>query len=202
LIDELLKQNVKFFVYSSVDRGGATMSPTNPTQVLHFINKHNIESHLIEETKNTEMQWFILRPTAFFENFVPGLLGKVFATCFRMTLKGKALQMVAMSDIGYFGAEAFLHPEMYAGKGLSLAGDELTYDQFVRIFERKTGQPIPSTFRLLCWLLMASIKDMGYMFQWFHDEGYKADIPELKRINPSLKDFETWLEKESDFSTH
>ncbi|KAL4902520.1 hypothetical protein BDW74DRAFT_157958 [Aspergillus multicolor] len=201
LIDESLKQKVKYFVQTSVDRGGEAKSPTNPTRVPHFIHKHNIERHLMDKTsaKDSEMQWLILRPVAFFENLVPGFFGKVFATCFKMTLKGAPLQLVATSDIGFFAAEGFLHPEQYAGRGLSIAGDELTYDQFVKVFESKTGQKIPSTFRPLCSLFMAMMKDMGYMFQWFHDEGYRADIAELKKIHPGLKDFEAWLETESEF---
>jgi nucleoside-diphosphate-sugar epimerase len=199
LIDESLKQKVKFFVQTSVDRGGEAKSPNNPTRIPHFIHKHNIEHHLIEQAKANEMQWLILRPTAFYDNLVPGFFGKVFATCFKMALKGKPLQLVATSDIGYFAAEGFLNPKKYAGRGLSLAGDELSYDQFVEVLERKTGQTIPSTFWPLCSLLLTMTKDMGYMFKWFHDEGYGADIAELRRIHPGLKDFGTWLETESEF---
>ncbi|MBW0461191.1 hypothetical protein O181_000906 [Austropuccinia psidii MF-1] len=137
LVDEALKQNVKFFIYCSVDRGGEEKSPKSPTNVLHFIHKHKIEQHLMEKSKNTEMQWFILRPTAFYDNLVPGFIGKIFATSYRSALKGKPLQLVATSDIGFFGAEGFLHPEKYAGKSLSLAGDELTYDEFEKIFQQK-----------------------------------------------------------------
>ncbi|CRL26279.1 unnamed protein product [Penicillium camemberti] len=67
------------------------------------------------------------------------------------------------------------------------------------VFQQKTGKSIPSTFQFLCSIFMASMKDMGYMFKWFHDGGYKADIPELRRINPGLKDFGTWLERDSEF---
>uniref|UniRef100_A0A364KWD9 Xylanolytic transcriptional activator regulatory domain-containing protein n=1 Tax=Talaromyces amestolkiae TaxID=1196081 RepID=A0A364KWD9_TALAM len=197
LIDEALKHNVKFFVYSSVDRGGPSASPTNPTRVPHFINKHNIEQHLIERTRNTQMGWFILRPVAFFDNLTPNFFGKVFATCFKTALQGKPLQLVATSDIGDFAAEGFLHPETYGGQGLSLAGDELTFDQFAKIFEQETGQSIPLTFRPVSSLIMAFMKEMGYMFQWFHDEGFKADVAELKKIHPDLKNFGTWLETES-----
>ncbi|KAL4802893.1 hypothetical protein BDV18DRAFT_145762 [Aspergillus unguis] len=199
LIDESLKQNVKFFIQTSVDRGGEERSPTNPTRIPHFIHKHNIEQHLIEKSQRSEMKWTILRPTAFFDNLAPGFFGKVFATSFKMALKGKPLQMIATTDIGFFGAEAFLNPEVYAGRGLSLAGDELTFDQFAEIFERKTGQAIPLTFQPVCSLFMALMKDMGYMFQWFHDEGYKADVAGLRRIHPGLKDFKMWLEEESEF---
>jgi uncharacterized protein YbjT (DUF2867 family) len=153
----------------------------------------------MEKSKNTGMQWFILRPTAFFDNLVPGFFGKVFATSYRVGLKDKPLQLVATSDIGFFAAEGFLNPEKYAGRGLSLAGDELTYDQFAKAFQRKTGRSIPTTFGFIASAIMASMKDFGYMFKWFYDEGYKADIPELKKLNPDLKDFETWLESESEF---
>ncbi|KAF4767462.1 hypothetical protein HAV15_009946 [Penicillium sp. str.  len=173
LINESLKENVQFFVYSSVDRGGDA-SYTTPTKVPHFINKHNIEHHLVERSKNTDMRWTILRPVAFYENLVPGFFGKVFATSFKMALKGKPLQMVATDDIGFFGAEAFLHPEKYQNKGISLAGDELTYDQMASVFQQKTGKSIPSTFQFLCSTFMASMKDMGYMFKWFHDGGLQG----------------------------
>jgi hypothetical protein len=49
---------------------------------------------------------------------------------------------------------------------------------------------------------MMIVKDMRYMFKWFGDVGYKADITTLRRINPKLKDFVTWLEKDSSFKTH
>jgi uncharacterized protein YbjT (DUF2867 family) len=199
LVDEALKQKVQFFVYSSVDRGGDA-SYDSPTEVPHFINKHKIEHYLVEQSKNTDMKWLILRPVAFYENLVPGFMGKVFATTYNMALKGKPLQMIATDDIGFFGAEAFTHPEEYQNKSLSLAGDELTYDQFAQIFQQKTGRPIPTTFRFICSFFMWAIKDMGYMFKWFHDVGYKADIAELKKINPNLKDFAAWLEKDSEFA--
>jgi hypothetical protein len=42
LIDESIRQKVKFFVYSSVDRGGEDRSFNNPTNIPHFMTKHNI----------------------------------------------------------------------------------------------------------------------------------------------------------------
>ena len=186
-------------MYSSVDRGGDA-SDNTPTNIPHFIKKHNIERHLIEKSKSTDMKWFILRPVAFFENLVPGFFGKVFATSYKMALKGNPLQLVATDDIGFFGAEAFTHPEKYQNQSFSLAGDELTYDQFAQIFQEKTGQPIPTTYRIFCSIIMSLMKDFGYMFKWFHDSGYKANIPELKKINPNLKDFATWLEQDSQFA--
>ncbi|EED18341.1 nucleoside-diphosphate-sugar epimerase family protein [Talaromyces stipitatus ATCC 10500] len=199
LIDESIKQKVKFFVYSSVDRGGKDRSFTNPTNIPHFIKKHNIEHHLVDRTKDGSMDWVILRPTAFYENLTPDFLGKVFTTCFKIALTGKPLQLVATSDIGFFGADAFMHPEQYKGKAVSLAGDELTFDGMKSIFEQRTGLPLPTTFRPVCSFFMAMMKDMGYMFKWLRDEGYGADISSIRALNPEMKDFATWLEKESGF---
>ncbi|KAB8231679.1 nucleoside-diphosphate-sugar epimerase family protein [Aspergillus alliaceus] len=162
LIDESVKNGVKYFIYSSVDCGGEA-SINSPTR---------------------KWNWTILRPTAFFENFVPGFFGK-------------PLQLVSTSDIGYFGALAFPDPERYKSRAIFLAGDELTFGEMARIYRRKTGNAIPTTFSLPCHIFMASMKDMGYMFKWFHDEGYKADIEDLRRIHPKLKDFSSWLETES-----
>ena len=199
LVDEAVKQGVKFFVYSSVDRGGEERSIHNPTQVPHFIYKHEIEKHLMERAKDVQMAWTILRPVAFMENFTPNYFGKVFTTAWQMSLKGKPLQLVATSDIGFFAAEAFMRPDELAGKALSLAGDELTFAQMAQVFERSTGRKVPTTFRLPVWAMMAAVKELGVMFKWFHDEGYGADLAEMKRMNPELKDFGRWLAEESQF---
>jgi uncharacterized protein YbjT (DUF2867 family) len=201
LVDESIKEGVQFFVYTSVDRGGDA-SFDNPTYIPHFITKHNIEHHLVDETKNSAMEWAILRPTAFFDNFVPGFMGKVFVTSWEIALKDKPLQLIAVSDIGHFGAQAFLKPGEYRGRTISLAGDELRYDQLVKTFKDKTGKEPETTYGFICSLLMWLMKDFGYMYRWFRDHGYKADIQGLRRTYPGLKDFGAWLETDSRFMQH
>jgi nucleoside-diphosphate-sugar epimerase len=198
MVDEAIKAGVKFFVYTSVDRGGSK-SYDNPTNVPHFASKHNVEHHLVEKAEGTEMRWLILRPVAFFDNLTPSYFGKIFATALQVGLKGKPLQYIATSDIGHFAAQGFLKPEEYSGKSISLAGDSLTHDQMAAIFKEKTGKNFPSTFKFLANALLSMSKDMGAMFKWFHDEGYGADIDELKKVHPGLKDFSAWLEKDSQF---
>lgn len=70
-----------------------------------------------------------------------------------------------------------------------------------KIFQNKTGKSIPTTFGFVAKALMAMMKDLGYMFQWFYDVGYGANIPELRKVHPELRDFRTWLEKDSGFDT-
>jgi uncharacterized protein YbjT (DUF2867 family) len=198
LIDASIKHGVKHFVYSSVDRGGDN---TDATSVPHFASKHRVEQHLFEKTANGEMDWVVLRPVAFYENLVPGFLGKVFATSWDAVVKEKPLQLVATSDIGYFAAQAFVKPDEWKGTKLSLAGDELTYAQFKSIFEEKTGQILPTTFRIISAAIHMMVKDLGLMFKWFRAVGYGADIKKAREINPDLKDFATWLKEDSQFKT-
>ncbi len=201
LIDASLKHGVRQFVYSSVDRGGPEKSDKDPTNVPHFASKYRVEQYLFEKAGAREMMdWTVLRPVGFYENLVPGFLGKVFSTSWKITLpKDKPLQLVATSDIGHFAAEAFLKPEEYKGRKISLAGDELTYGQFEETFQQKTGRPMPTTFSFIAALINWLVKDLGYMFRWFRDVGYGADIQSLRRTHPDLKDFGTWLETESQF---
>ncbi|OTA89292.1 hypothetical protein M434DRAFT_34463 [Hypoxylon sp. CO27-5] len=201
LVDASLKNGVKHLVYSSVDRGGAK-SDDNPTDIPHFISKHNIEKHLFEKTKNGEMNWTVLRPVAFFENLTPNFFGKVFTTSWKINLKkDQKLQLIATSDIGFFAAEAFMKPEEYKNKKISLAGDELTYDEFAAIFKEKTGEDLPTTYHFIASIINWMVKELGYMFRWFRNVGYGADIASLRKINPDLKDFRKWLDTESQFKT-
>ncbi|KAL7820683.1 NAD(P)-binding protein [Trichoderma gracile] len=199
LIDSALKAGVKHFVYSSVDRHGAK-SFTNPTDIPHFISKHNIEHHLVNSTKNSAaetMSWTILRPVAFMDNLDGGFFGKIFATAIKVKLSGannKPLQLVATEDIGHAAAEAFLRPEEHSGKAISLAGDEVTFQQLSDIFREKTGSPVPVTWDVAARMLLAVSKEMRTMFDFFEKEGYGADIAALRRQYPQLKDLRTWLE--------
>ncbi|KPM41924.1 hypothetical protein AK830_g4672 [Neonectria ditissima] len=192
LVDSAIKHGAKHFVYSSVDRHGAK-SIDNPTNIPHFVSKHKIEHHLIAKAKDTDMSWTILRPVAFMENFQPGFVGKVFATAWRDAVKSRPLQLISTDDIGTFAALSFLDPAKFSSQSISLAGDELTYKQLAEVFSKSTGAPIPTTFGFIARLLLWLSEEMGTMFTFFEKEGYNANIGDLKRIHPDLKDLGTWL---------
>lgn len=197
LVDAALKNGTKNFVYSSVDRGGDIASDSSPTPIPHFQSKHRIEQYLFEKAKGTDMQYTVLRPVAFYENFIPGFIGKVFVTSINTRLhKNQRLQLIATSDIGFFAAEAFTKPE-YANTKLSLAGDEVNFAEFKEVFEKQTGQTLPTTFGFLAGAINKMVKELGVMFTWFKDVGYGADIPKLRALHPELKDLKAWLATES-----
>ncbi|KAF1946850.1 NmrA family protein [Clathrospora elynae] len=203
LIDESVKEGVTHFVYSSVDRGGNQRSFENQTPIPHFQSKYEIEQHLLEKAgKNGEnMGWTILRPVAFMDNLEPGFPTKVFLAALRDTLQGKSLQWVSVEDIGIFGARAFRDHKEWNGRAEALAGSELTMDEMSGCFERVIGSPAPATYGVFGSGLMWAVKEVNIMITWFASEGYGADIAKLKKEEPKLCDFETWLAERSGWKS-
>ncbi|RHZ54251.1 uncharacterized protein CDV56_107719 [Aspergillus thermomutatus] len=181
---------------------GGDASVDNATNIPHFISKHRIEQHLFERTRDAEMSWTVLRPVFFFDNITPDFMGRLVVTAWDAYLQGKPLHCIAVSDIGYFAAQAFLNPAEYRNRCLSLAGDVLTYEHMQEVMRRKMGREAPTTFRVVCYMVMWMAKDMRLMFEWFYAHGYRADIPRLREMYPGLKDFEKWLEEDSQFVKH
>ncbi|KAL1296938.1 hypothetical protein AAFC00_004544 [Neodothiora populina] len=201
LVDEALKSGVKQFVYSSVDRGGDQKSASTATPVPHFASKYNIEQHLIKQANGSGMDYTILRPVGFMENLTPDFMGKMFGAMWIASLpKDRKLQLVSTTDVGHFAAQAFLRPEQYKNRALSLAGDDLTFAETSKIFKEKTGSPAPHTYSFLGRALMWAVGELGIMFTWFKTDGYGADIPALKKEYPGLKNLGEWLEQNSAFS--
>ncbi|KAM3079621.1 hypothetical protein ACMFMG_006033 [Clarireedia jacksonii] len=200
LVDESLKNGVKHFVYSSVDRGGDEKSWKNATPIPHFQTKHQIEHHL-KDKAGDKMGWTILRPVAFMDNLQPGFQTSVFVTALRDTLNDKPLQWVATSDIGKFAAKAFKQPDRWNHKAVGLAGDELTVSQLSDSFNEAIGRPAATTYSFFGSALKWAVPEMGTMLNWFADEGYGANIAALKKEEPGLLDMKTWLKQKSAFTT-
>lgn len=200
LIDASLDNGVKHFVYSSVDRGGEKRSFESLTPVPHFASKHQVEQYLIERTSGGSMGWTILRPTGFMDNYVPGSMSKVFFTAWKAAIKDRPLQLIACTDIGRYAAKALLDPEKYRSQAISLAGDELTFDQAAAVFRQRIGSDMPTTYGLLGSLALYAMKDIGTMFKWMNTDGFGANVEEMRREDPEMIDFGTYLEKQSGFS--
>lgn len=201
LIDEALNHGVQHFVYSSVDRGGNEKSWSNPTQVPHFITKHNIEQHLLEKAgkHGEKMGWAVLRPVAFMDNLEPNFTSKVFIAAMKNVVKDTPVQWISIDDIGLFAGKAFRDPQNWNARAEGLAGDDLSVDDMDKAFKEVLGYPIPITFGILGSALNYAMKEMRLMMEWFKNEGYGVDIKKLREEEPALVDFKTWLKERSKF---
>ncbi|GAA4316511.1 NmrA/HSCARG family protein [Actinomadura luteofluorescens] len=125
----------------------------------------------------------ILRPVFFMNNLLHYADARDERVLSLPVRPDKPMQFIAADDIGVFAADAFDDPERSIGRQIELAGDELTFPEVARIYERVTGTP--TRFEPL------PIEER--MFQWFAEAGYQADIPALRRQHPDLLTFERFL---------
>lgn len=163
-------EGVDQFVYASV--GSANKS----TGIPHFENKFRVE--LVVKSLGFP-SYAIIRPVFFMENLLSP-----------MTLREDKLvgplkpstrvQMVAVADIGRFGAAAFLHAEKHHNAEVDIAGDEVTMVEAAGILGEAFGRPVTYT-PIPIAAIRAQSADMALMFEWFERTGYSADISALER---------------------
>ncbi|KAK2616414.1 hypothetical protein QQS21_000656 [Conoideocrella luteorostrata] len=195
LIDSALKHGVQHFVYSSVDRGGDN-SQNNPTKVPHFKSKHNIEAHLMKSAKGS-MTWTILRPVAFMDNFDGAFFGKIFASGWKDHVKSRPLQLVATEDIGVLAARSFQEQDVFAGMAVSIAGDELSYDEMAAVYSDVMKAQVPTTFGFVVSVLTLVSDELGEMLSFFEKDGFGADLKKSRELNPGIQDLRSWLQRQS-----
>lgn len=90
-----------------------------------------------------------------------------------------------------------LHPEKFAERSLSLAGDELTFDEANTIYQKQFGCDIPTTYGVVGSALVWAIRDINLMFKFFEEVGHAADIQALREEHLGLLSFSDWLKTRS-----
>jgi hypothetical protein len=165
-----------------------------------FMTKHKVEKYLEQKAGQSagKMSYTILRPTFFMDNLMPGFFGKMVATAWRDWTGPKTpLQLVDTVDIGQWAADAFYQPEdaKFKNKAITLAGDEMSFEEADKLWREKTGGGIPTTFSFLASLMLYLISDLRLMFLWFKYNGYRADIKALNG-NRKMVTMEEWIDRE------
>lgn len=171
LADAAKQAGVTHYVYTSVG------SADRNTGIPHFETKWKVEQHI----RRISLPATILRPVFFMENFstyFPPSKEGILEMPMRPTTK---LQMIAVKDIGEFGAAAFLSPTRFLGQAIDLAGDELTIPQVAAHLSRTRGRQIQ--FRQIPDDQVEKLmgQDLALMFRWFQEVGYSVDIPALEK---------------------
>jgi uncharacterized protein YbjT (DUF2867 family) len=161
---------VEHFVYTSVG------SANKRTGIPHFDNKWRIE----ETVRGLRFpSHVILRPVFFMENLVApfSLKGSTLAWALG---PGTKLQMIAVDDIGWFGARAFTEATALNRREIDLAGDVRTLPEATEILTETLGRPIAFAQTPIEQVRRYS-KEMASMLEWFERVGFSADIAALER---------------------
>ena len=115
-------------------------------------------------------------------------------TGWRENMKGKKMQVVTTKDIGRWGVEALLRPDLSGirNTAISIASDELSFKDIDNIFKEETGQPVGVMNGLAARFMIWSITDLRTMFDFIGGRDYGADLNKLsKTVKPTT--FRTWV---------
>ncbi|MEZ5316136.1 MAG: NmrA/HSCARG family protein [Vicinamibacterales bacterium] len=162
------KAGIQHYVYTSVG------SAHRQTGIPHFENKWRVEETVRAAGFPSHV---IIRPVFFMENLIsPWFLnGDALVTAMPPTTP---LQMIAVEDIGRFGARAFTEAGRLNGREIDLAGDAATMQDVARVLSGALGRTITFTEIPIAEVRKNS-EDFALMLEWFVRVGYDADVPGL-----------------------
>lgn len=182
---------VAHFVYTSV--GCAHRN----TGIPHFESKWEIERCI----RKIGLPATILRPGFFMDNFVNfGMIAMVDDRVrLRLGLQPHVgLQLISTESIGLVAAAAFDRPEVFIGRQLEIAGDELTGPQMADVFGAVSGMNAYFEQKAIDEIEKAQGPDIAEMYRFFNHSGFRADIPALRALHPKLDGLESlsaWLRR-------
>jgi uncharacterized protein YbjT (DUF2867 family) len=178
---------VEHFVYTSLG------SANKRTGIPHFDSKWRIE----ETVRGLRFpSHVILRPVFFMENLLApfSLQGSTLALALAPGVK---LQMIAVNDIGWFGARAFTDAAALNRREIDIAGDVRTMPEAAEILTEALGWPIAFAQTPIEQVRKYN-KDLALMFEWFERVGYSADIVGLEReFGRTLTKLPDWARRQA-----
>jgi uncharacterized protein YbjT (DUF2867 family) len=184
LADAAKQAGITHYVYTSVG------SAHRNTGIPHFDSKWKVEQHI----RQIGLPATILRPVWFMENFTTFAKPSAEGVLSLPMKPSRKLAMVALKDIGEFGAAAFLRPNEFIGQAIDLAGDELTMPETAAQLTHAIGRPIRFQEFPIEQAEAAMGDDLTTMFRWFNEVGYAIDLPALKqKFQMPLTTFAEWI---------
>ncbi len=188
--DVARKAGIEHYVYASV------ASAHRHTGIPHFENKWRVEDRVrsLGLPSNT-----IIRPVFFMENFfLPSFLPAIQQSQLAVALDPKTvLQMIAVSDIGKYGAWAFENHAALNGRAIDIAGDQLTMPETAEIIGRAAKREVKFV-RVPIEEVRKFSEDYALMLEWFDRVGYDADIAKTSAesgVRPTK--FAEWAAKQN-----
>ncbi len=157
---------VQHYVYASV------ASADRKTGIPHFDNKARVEDTI---RGLGFPSYAIIRPVFFMENLPsPWFLnGDKLVSALN---PGTMLQMIAVQDIGQYGARAFTDTAAFKNLELDIAGDAVTLPQAAATLSSAMGRPI-EYLQIPMSEVRKNSEDFALMLEWFERVGYDVDIP-------------------------
>lgn len=177
LVDLVSRADLRHLVFSSV------ANADRKTGIPHFDTKARIEE-LIDDAG---IPATVIAPVFFMDNFLEGdwRRGIEDGKLVLAMPPDRALQQIAVDDIGAMAAFAFENRDRLLGARIDIASDELTGEEAARKLSEALGETIEYQELPLETLRDQSL-EYATMFEWFVEVGYSADVEALRRGFPEV----------------
>lgn len=186
---------VKHVVFSSV--GDADKAPE---AVAHFKSKFDIENHL----KASGLDYSILRPVAFFENFddpvnfnalTPGSIKGLWPASL-------SVLCVATADIGKAGCVMLSDPAAWKGKTLDCSTEHVDGAKLSAALTQASGIECTYSLSMPPFAIKLFLNDLHHMIKFFTDPGYSCNPAEFKKVVPDAMGIDAWLAKKGKWGSN
>ncbi|QGY42691.1 NAD(P)H-binding protein [Maribellus comscasis] len=190
LIALIRNSNLKHVVFSSV--GGVDRN----SAINHFRWKKEIEDHLRQSGK----PFTIVRPAGYMETFAHPKSIRLITGLLNLYINSTGtFQLISTQDIGRIVSMVFDNPQKYKEQIMEISGDELTVTElFYKLNQVKGIKMMPYRFpKMAKYFIPKSLKQM---LVFYANDGWKANISELRNEFKGLLTFEDWLKTSDIFN--
>ena len=197
LIDAVAAAKVEHLVYSSLQpiekaTNGALRSP-------HFDLKAEHEAY----ARSLGIPATFVHVPFYYENFLyffPPKPAGDGTYQFGFPQGDTPLAAMSVEDVGRVVAPIFEQPEKYIGQVIEPAGDEMPASEYAAVMSRLTGKDIRYNYiprETFAEFGFPGAEDLADMFEFYrvHIRSRKDDIAAVRKIDPQIQSFETWITK-------
>ncbi|CAF5098594.1 unnamed protein product, partial [Rotaria sp. Silwood1] len=206
MADIAAKSNIKYFIFSCAIN--VNKLSDGKLNVPQFSDKAIVREYISQTYP--EMKTIYVMPSFYLQNWtgsyplpIKKLKDGTVEFSLPMSLCGK-LHNVDIDDLGLIVSHLLQNPENFIGQEICVCGEEVEFEEFVRIFTRVTGRQAQAKtmteheFRQWAQHLPENVQNyLLDMFKWMEVNG--CYIPEINWRNghvlTKLNTFETWLIK-------
>jgi uncharacterized protein YbjT (DUF2867 family) len=183
IADAAKAAGIQHFVYSSVG------SAERKTGIPHFDSKFQIEEHI----RAIGLPYTILRPVFFFYNYNAMRSVIESGTLPQPLNPDTKLQQLSEEDYGEMVAEVFDRPTDFANRALEVASVEMTMSEMAAAFSHVLGGNITYKQITFAEFEQQAGEEVTIMYRWFEQDGYAADLGQLKHEFHAPTNFESYL---------
>jgi len=203
---------VKHFIWSTLD-DTRLLVPLDDDRMPTLMGKYKVP-HFDGKGEGNQIFTDMGVPTTFFnttfywEDFIGFGMepkrrdGKLTLT---LPMDNQRLAGIAIKDIGLCAYEILKRGKEFIGKTVNIAGEHLTGQEMAAQMSKALGEEVvyqsitPAEYRDLGF---QGAQEFGNMFQYYRDfsDHYcgARDIEEIRKLNPQLQNFSSWLTENGD----